>query len=195
MQTFHVEFDCMASLSFLSSTDLVMESPFSQDIAASEISHLLFSLIHELSVDFGPLCEELIEALHLLSAPVIHRLQLLLLNVYVPITKRLSTSLDASVSIQIFLKKLIDELVTPEVQEAILDLDVIQVEHTNTRLHGNLSKVSQRHALCHLRGRDHEIWLFNAAVLKLCGDFGHSKCKGFGADLTSSLTRWIRRRR
>ena len=99
MQTFHVELDCMASLSFLSSADLVMESPFSQDIAASEISHLLFSLIHELSVDFGPLCEELIEALHLLSAPVIHRLQLLLPNVHVPITKRLSTSLDTSVSI------------------------------------------------------------------------------------------------
>ena len=118
-----------------------------------------------MTIGFGPLSEELVEILHLSGAPVIHGSQLLFLDVHVPVSEGLSPSLDASVRVQVSLEQPVDELGAPEIKEAILDLNVVQVEHADTRLHRNLGEVGQGHALGYLSRRDLQFCLFNAIAI------------------------------
>ena len=126
---------------------------------------------------------------------MIHSSQFLFLDVYVPIPQGLSPSLDASVRVQVFLDQSVDKLVTPEVKEAILDLDVVQMEHADTRLHRDLSEVGERHALSDLSRRDLQFRLLDriAVACELGRGLGHSQCKGLCAYLSTTPSRRISR--
>ena len=77
----------------------IILAPFWQNIATTEVAYKSLSLIDKLAIGFGPLGEELVEILHLSSAPMIHSSKLLFLDVHMPVFESLSTGLDTSVSV------------------------------------------------------------------------------------------------